>query len=95
MNPLTYLLSIVIEIYHAIMRNILIAHTRIIAGIWTASFYRLTVNKPTMSGNEIKELWRLCHDFFYFSSKIQARMALIHFLYGCINVVELFCVSEK
>lgn len=52
----------------AIMRNIQIAKTRIIAGIWPASFYQLTVNKLTMGGDEILGLWHFCHDRFYFDS---------------------------
>lgn len=52
------------------MGNIQIAITRIIAGIWPASFYRLTVNGPTMGGSEINKLWPSCHDFFYFNSNL-------------------------
>ena len=53
MNHRTYLIVIELENGRAIMRNIQIATTHINAGIWPASFYRLTVNKLTMSGNEI------------------------------------------
>ena len=62
----------------AIMRNIQIATTRIIAGIWPASFYQLTVNKLTMGGDEIFGLWHFCHNLFYFNSTFLARMTLLH-----------------
>lgn len=78
MNHRTYLWVIVNRDKRAIMRNIQIATTRIIAGIWPASFYQLTVNKLTMGGDEILGLWHYCHNLFYFDSTFLARMTLLH-----------------
>jgi len=68
MNHLTYREVIVNRNRRAIIRTIQIATTRIIAGIWPASFYQLTVNKLTMGGDEIVGLWHFCHNLFYFNS---------------------------